>query len=121
MFLAKWLLYCCNFVLNVINVALLFECILYVNVRFQGCFTDSFVTPMGAIRYRLGCRDRTVRTVQLWFIWMDSFNKTEAAVFLMQAVLPEGFPFSQLIYLCFIFCCVLDAKAYSWSYFNVGI
>jgi len=56
-------------VLNVINVALLFECtsIHYVNVRFQGCFTDSFVTPMGAIRYRLGCRDRTVRSVQLWF------------------------------------------------------
>ena len=29
---------------------------------------------------------------------MSSFNKTDAAVFLMQTVLPGGYPFSQLNY-----------------------
>jgi len=28
---------------------------------------------------------------------MNNFNKTEAAIFVMQAVLPEGFPFYQMI------------------------
>jgi len=30
---------------------------------------------------------------------MNSFNKTEAAAFLVQAMLPKGFPFHQLNYI----------------------